>query len=500
VSAIVARYYHTCALTTSGGVKCWGANWSGQLGDGTMTYRTTPVDVSGLASGVSAIAAGVSHTCVLTTNGGVRCWGRNDYAQLGDGTQTNRTTPVDVNGLTSIVNAIAAGEQHTCALTTSGGIKCWGANWSGQLGDGTGGIRLTHVDVSGLTSGVAMIETGGYHTCALTTSGSIKCWGHNGIGELGDGTTTNRTTPVDMSALPSGVSAIAAGYYHTCGLTTSGGVKCWGDNEHGQLGDGTTTNRITPVDVSGLTSGMRAIAAGYGHTCAVTTSNGIKCWGWNSSGQLGDGTQTDRTTPVNVSGLTSGVSAIAAGVSHTCALTTSGGVKCWGFSCYANINDGPTPVDVSGLTSGVLAIAAGDNHTCAMTTTGGVKCRGDNSDGQLGDGTTTDRTTPVDVSGLSGVSAVAAGSYHTCALTTSGGVKCWGANWHGQLGDGTTTSRSIPVDVSGLTSGVSAIAAGWGHTCALTMSGGVKCWGDNEHGQLGDGMAWRTTPVDVVGF
>ena len=267
-------------------------------------------------------------------------------------------TPAITAGQRSLVQtiasaAIAAGDNHTCALTTTGGVKCWGDNNLGQLGDGTTTKRVTPVDVSGLTSGVSAIATGGSHTCALTTTGSVKCWGRNFYGQLGDGTTTDRFTPVDVSGLTSGVSAIAAGGSHTCALTTTGGVKCWGRNSFGQLGDGTApTNSSTPVDASGLTSGVSAIAAGNSHTCALTTTGGVKCWGNNSSGQLGDGTTTARSTPVDVSGLTSGVSAIAAGGFHTCALTTTGGVKCWGNNFFGQLGNGlgvterTTPVDV----------------------------------------------------------------------------------------------------------------------------------------------------------
>jgi len=204
------------------------------------------------SSGVQAIDAGWAHTCALTASGGVKCWGSNVDGELGDGTNTDRYTPVDVVGLSAGVQAIAAGNSHTCALTASSGVKCWGYNGYGQLGDGTNNTTSAPVDVVGLSSGVQAIAAGGHHTCALTASGGVKCWGSNVDGELGDGTTTDRSTPVDVVGLSSGVQAIAAGWGHTCALTASGGVKCWGDNYYGQLGDGTTMDRSTPVDVIGL--------------------------------------------------------------------------------------------------------------------------------------------------------------------------------------------------------------------------------------------------------
>ncbi len=545
VTAIAAGSYHSCALTSGGGVKCWGFNANGQVGDNTTTNRLTPVDVSGLTSGVQAISAGNTHTCALLTAGGVKCWGGNNFSQLGDGTTTQRLTPVDVTGLTSGVGAIAAGFQYTCARTTVNGVKCWGNNANGQLGDGTTTTRSTAVDVSGLTSGVAAVTAGQMHTCARTTTGGLKCWGANTFGQVGDGTLAQYLTPVDVSGLTSGVSAVAAGYTHTCALTTANSVKCWGDNSLGQLGFGTGTQRATPVNVSGLNSVPNPIGAGQNHTCDLVAGGGVKCWGDNTFGQVGDNTTTQRATPVDVTGLTSGVQAISVGWNHTCALTTGGGVKCWGAG-GGRVGDGTTiqrnapvdvsgltsgvtaitaggahtcalttsggvknslinhsaPADVTGLTSGVVAIATGVYHTCALTTSGGVKCWGYNNFGGLGDGTTTQRLTPVDVSGLtSGVSAIASNNFHTCALTTSGGVKCWGYNPYGQIGDGTTIQRNAPVDVSGLTSGVSAITVGAYHTCALTTTGGMKCWGYNMYGQIGDGtLIQRNTPVDVSGL
>jgi alpha-tubulin suppressor-like RCC1 family protein len=348
-TAIAAGGYYTCALTSSGGVKCWG-----------LRYGARPVDVAGLSSGVTAIAGGSFHSCALTSTGGVKCWGSNFYGQLGDGKKSNGDTPVDVSGLSSGVAAIGVGGGHSCALTTAGGVKCWGFNRLGELGDGTTTDRWTPVDVSGLSNGVTAIAVGGYHTCALTGAGGVKCWGEGG--EVGDGTTIDRLTPVDVAALRSGVAAITAGSHHSCALTTAGGVKCWGANGGGQLGDGPGGSRSTPVDVSGLNSGAVAISAGELHSCALMNTGGVKCWGLNAFGQLGEGTPPEPSTPVDVSGLSSGVTAISAGAEHNCALASTGGVTCWGRNSWGQLGDGTTvnrrsPVAVIGLGASEATLA-----------------------------------------------------------------------------------------------------------------------------------------------
>ena len=358
----------------------------------------------------------------------------------------------------------------------------------------------------------AGVAAGTFHTCALTSGGGVKCWGENAAGQLGDGTETNRLAPVDVVGLSSGAAAITAGGWHACALTTTGGVKCWGDNASGELGDGTTARRLTPVDVVGLSGGVVAISAGEHHTCALTSGGGVKCWGMNAYGQLGDGTMTQREVPTDVTGLSSGVAAIGAGGSHTCAALAAGGVKCWGLGLFGQVGDGTMvarrllPVNVVGLSASVSAIAGGYAHTCVLTADEGIKCWGSNGGGQLGDGTETDRLAPVDVVGLSGGAAaiaVTAGWGHSCALTSEGGARCWGYNNEGQIGDGTKTNRLTPVGVSELSAGQTTIDSfGWGwHTCALTRGGGIKCWGRNWTGQLGDGTTTdRLTPVAVIGF
>jgi alpha-tubulin suppressor-like RCC1 family protein len=507
VAVIAAGGNHTCALTTAGAVQCWGNNPFGQLGDGSTTNTTTPQPVTGLASGVAAISAGVYHTCALTTAGAVQCWGRNAYGQLGDGSTTDKTTPQPVTGMASGVAAIAAGGNHTCALTTAGAVQCWGRNDFGQLGVGGITRKTTPQPVAGLASGVKAISAGLHNTCALTTAGAVQCWGRNDFGQLGDGSTTDKTTPQPVTGLASGEASIAAGVYHTCALTTAGAVQCWGWNAESQLGDGGTTSKSTPQPVTGLASGVAAIAAGGNHTCALTTAGAVQCWGRNLDGQLGDGSTTNKSTPQPVAGLASGVAAVVTGYGHTCALTTAGAVQCWGFNTSGQLGDGSTtnkstPQPVTGLTSGVAAIAAGYDHTCALTRAGAVQCWGASPFGQLGDGSTTSKSTPQPVPGLaSGVASISAGDYHTCALTTAGAVYCWGWNIYGQLGNGSTTNKSTPQAVTGMASGVAAMAAGYAHTCAVTTAGAAQCWGRNQFGQLGEGSTTnKSTPQPVTGL
>jgi alpha-tubulin suppressor-like RCC1 family protein len=512
VTAITMGTSHTCALTAAGGVLCWGDNFQGELGDGTTTNRSMPVAVSGLTSGVTAIAAGFEFTCAVTSGGGVVCWGFNNDGQLGNNTTTSNKTPVavvDSNGVAiTAATAITAGASHACAVTSSGTVLCWGLNGQGQLGDNTTTSRSTALAVAGNWANVTVtaVTASGLHTCALTGGGTVLCWGDNFYGQLGDGTTTNRLVPV-VSGL-AGVSRIAAGTYHTCGLTVAGGVFCWGNNGNGQLGTGPITMSLTPVAVNGLSSGVTAIVAGAFHTCAQTSSPTVRCWGNNFDGQLGDGVNWYASTPGAVTGLTSGITAVATG-DHTCALNSAGGVSCWGYNALGELGDGTningtTPVAVSGLASGVTAIATGYEFTCGLTTGHAVLCWGDNSSGQLGDGTNTNRFAPVAVSGsLPAVAAIAAGDFHTCALTTGHAVFCWGDNSTGQVGDNTNTNRSAPVPVTGFPGGtaIAAITAGAAHMCALTTAGGVYCWGNNGNGELGDNTTTqRLTPVAVSGL
>ncbi len=545
---------HSCALI-EGGVRCWGYNAYGQLGTNDLWDRPVPVQVNSLVSGVKMIAVGSFHSCALLDSGGVKCWGLNAQGQLGTGTYDNSPIPVTVSGLASGVKGIAAGYNHTCALMTTGSVKCWGLNANGQLGAGAIGSSNVPVDVIGL-SNVTAIAGGGAHTCALLGDGRVKCWGYNYYGSLGNGNTTDQNTPTDVVGL-SDVKQVEAGYLHTCALLNTGTVKCWGSfanllantptdmvglanitaiaasgthlcalnsaggvlcmggNGNGQLGDGTTIDRNAPVAVSSI-AGATSIAAGGYHNCAVLT-DGVRCWGSDARGQLGMGNTSYAYSPLDdITGVN--YAAFATGALHVCGITATGAAKCWGQDYSGELGTGSTtmgvlvnsPQDVVGLSSGVQAIAAGIQYTCAIVN-GAAKCWGNNDYGQLGNGTTTDANTPVNVTGLSsGVTAIAVvdrgqGNEHSCAVV-NGAAKCWGYNYVGQLGNGQSgsyTPVTTPVDVVGLSANVTDIAVGADHSCAV-VSGNVQCWGFNYYGQLGNGASGTydvyPSPVNVTGL
>ena len=339
--------------------------------------------------------------------------------------------------------------------------------------------------VTGLSPGPVLSASHG--SSCVVNDGAVRCWG---AGPLGDGTITTQGTPVFVLGLTSGTRSIAVGYEHTCAVTSGGEVQCWGDNVYGQLGDGTTLERVIPVDVVDLPVGARAVGAGVGHTCVLTDAGAVKCWGWNELGQLGDGTRTDRRTPTDVVGLTSGVLAIAIGGNHSCALTDVGAVKCWGANEDGQVGDTTTtdrssPGTVSGLESGVRALDAGLTSSCAVTTDGSVLCWGSNKWGQLGTGA------PQIVRHLSAWpgcrqaprTSVWGVRTRACSPMLAGSVR-WGGNRSGQLGDGTTDERQQPVPVAGLTVGVGAVSAGSMHTCAVSGSD-VVCWATMSTGRSG---------------
>lgn len=332
---------------------------------------------------------------------------------------------------------VASGTNHTCALTTQGAVKCWGTNSFGELGDGTGGQGNSPVSVSGL-SGVASITAGQNGTCAITNAGGLTCWGP-GYGPV----------PGAVPGLSSGVTEAGVGAAYACALV-SGGVRCWGSNEFGQLGDGTTTDRSTPAPALGLEGGVKHLAVGNTHACALMNDGTVKCWGDNSRSQLGidSSTSSFRTIAVTVNQI-SGAVLVIANAQQSCALVSTGAMLCWGVINVdvrgMDVSDiqSASPVSIGGLEDGVVSLGRGHFHNCAITVNGAPKCWGWNGQNQLGDGTTTySYFLAVNVVSLSqGVRSVSGGAFHTCAVVSGGRVRCWGDNYSGQLGDGTNENR-----------------------------------------------------------
>jgi alpha-tubulin suppressor-like RCC1 family protein len=343
-SVVSTGALHTCAINTGKSLYCWGANGFGQIGDGTTTRRPSPTRI-GSAGAWANVSAGYNHTCATTTGDSLYCWGYNGTGQIGDGTSgggNDRHSPKKI-GSSGVWAAAAAGGNHTCAITTGNSLYCWGYNIYGQVGDGTSGNSRPSPKKIG-TSGVwAGVTTGELHTCAISTGKSLYCWGANEAGSLGDGTTTNRRSPTRIGS--AGAWALAsAGDYHSCAISTANSLYCWGYNNNGQVGDGTTTQRLSPKKI-GTTGAWARINTGgtsgvYSHTCATTTGNSLYCWGNNSFGQIGDGTTTSpRLSPKKIG--TTGVWAGAqAGGTHSCAITTAKSLYCWGYNGEGQIGDG----------------------------------------------------------------------------------------------------------------------------------------------------------------
>ena len=505
VTAIAAGWQHSAALLAGGSVKTWGENYSGQLGNGSYNGSNAPVSVSGLGSVVTSIAAGDGHTVALLADGTVRTWGDNYDGQLGNGNDGDSSnTPVTVSGLTGAVTAIAAGDYHTMAVMADGTVMAWGDNGSGQLGDGSYNSSSLPVTTAALGGMAKFIDAGNYFTVALLADGTVKTWGDNGSGQLGNGTYNNSCIPVPVTGLDAAVTSIAAGASHAVALLGNGAVKAWGNNTMSQLGSAGNSSNI-PLTVSGLGGTVTAIAAGFFHSVALFADGTVKAWGYNLQGQLGNGTNLNSVTPVNVSALGGTAIAVAAGYLHTVALLDDGTVRSWGIKWptrlgYPDTSSSNIPEPVVGLAGRVIALAAGEYHNVALIEDGTVQTWGNNDYGQLGDGSTTSSSAPVTVTGLGGrVIAIAAGQYQTLVLLENGTVKAWGLNSFGELGNGTYANSSIPVDVAALGGPVTAIATRKDHSMALLANGTVQAWGRNDFGQLGNGTTTDSnTPVTVT--
>jgi alpha-tubulin suppressor-like RCC1 family protein len=339
-------YSHGCARKFDGTLWCWGANDSGQLGDGTGVDHASPAPVMALGNGVVEVSVGDLFSCARRADSTLWCWGSNVSGQLGNGSFDNSLAPTQVSALGAAVAEVSAGDLFACARKLDGTVWCWG---TGPLGNGAVTSSATPVQVAALGTAAAEVSTGDGAACARKTDGTLWCWGSNTFGVVGDGTTTDRLSPVQVTALGANVTGVSVGDIFACGVMSDGSVWCWGANDHGQLGDGTTTNHSLPMQVPTLHN-VATVSADGRHACAHRRDGTLACWGWNAHGELGDGTTSDRSTPVAVSALGTSVAEVSAGINHnSCSVLADSSIWCWGGNEFGQVGDGtavtrPAPV------------------------------------------------------------------------------------------------------------------------------------------------------------
>ena len=534
IIAISAGGGHSLALRDDGTVLAWGLNADGQVGDGTGQDRHLPVQVQNLVD-VTSISAGSSHSLARQVNGWIWAWGANNFGQLGEGNNSPESVPVQVsygNKLISTGKAVAAGGFHSLVLLGGGTLLGFGLNVHGQVGDGTTDPALTSKDVMvgpvnppSLLSGVALIAAGGSHSLAIRAGTMVRATGANPYGQLGDDSNQDRQHLVLAEYGNHLADGVAAGDEHSLIAETRGVAIVWGRNDHGQLGDDSKSDADEPKDLLGISDQVVAVKGGGAHSLALTVGSGVYAWGANDGGQLGDGSTDERLEPIRVHGsgrtdFLGRVKAIAAGSEHSLALLADGTVVAWGRGGSGQLGDGgaadqdePVAVVLPSQSDAprVKAIAAGADHSLALMSDGRVLAWGANADGQLGDGSVDDSSTPVQVKHAQGpggllrrIKAIAGGSLHSLAIRSSGHVLSWGDGQSGQIGDGAKADRPTAVLVKGSPGrgnfgDAITIAGGGQHSLALSSGGVVFGWGANGSGQLGDdSQTDRASPVKML--
>ncbi|MDI6050789.1 kelch repeat-containing protein [Flavobacterium sp. XS2P24] len=574
--SIAGGAFYTVAIKTDGTLWAWGDNTYGQIGDGTNFRRNIPVQI-GTEINWKSISAGAYHTIAIKSNATLWTWGQNVNGRLGDGTFTDRNSPGQIG--TEVRWQIAgAGGNHSIAKKTNGTLWAWGFNGEGQLGDGTNTEKNTPILI-GTETNWHSIVAGGKHTIGLKSGGMEFCaTGSNNSGQLGDGTNIYRNTflcipitdpyaitcPVDKtvnidfgnntaiidnidpilipnnaaytytlsgdtvatgSGTASGLTfnkgvttvtytltsdvpktcsfivtvlenenpqlhwkSIATVGFHNIGIKTDGTIWAWGYNINGQLGDGSNIDKNSPLKI-GTDTNWKSILTGRFHSGAIKTDGTFWAWGQNGGGQLGDGTNIDKNSPIQIGDATNWQSA-SAGEVHTVGIKTDGTLWAWGGNFDGQLGDGTNigkniPVQISTATDW-MSVVAGQFHTVAIKTDGTIWAWGKNSQGQLGDGTNINKNTPIQIGTANNWKVISTGYLHTVGIKTDGTLWTWGYNIYGQLGDGTNINKNTPIQI-GTASNWKAISAGYLHTVSIKTDGTLWSWGGNFDGQLGDG-------------
>jgi alpha-tubulin suppressor-like RCC1 family protein len=419
---------------------------------------SSSIDLAGtLANVVSLADSGNSSVCALLSTHTVDCWGYNQFGELGNGTTTNSDVPVPVLGVSG-ATAVAGDENGGgfCAVLSTGHVKCWGNNTYGELGNGTTTTSTVAVAVKNISTATAVFGSD-HGFCALLSTSHVDCWGYGGTGQLGDGSFANSDMPVAVRNI-SNATTVTGGYETFCALLSTSHVDCWGYGLFGQLGDGSFASADVPVPVKNISTATALAQSGatsddVSSVCALLASGTADCWGYNGSGQLGNGTTTASDVPVPVFRV-SGAKAVAGDYNFSafCVVLSTGHLKCWGDNSYGELGAGTTaasstvPVPVKNISTATAAFG-GQAAFCARLSTSHLDCWGFGGTGQLGDGVFTNSNVPVAVRSISNATTMISGYDSFCARLSTSHVDCWGSGTSGQLGDGSVNSSDVPVPV-----------------------------------------------------
>jgi len=488
-TAVAGGNYHTIALAAPRALYSWGLNSYGQLGNNSTTNQSSPIQV-GASTNWFKISAGAAHTVALLNSGGLAsptfslwAWGSNSYGQLGQGNQTNTSSPVQVGQLSNWYT-VTAGQYFNLAAQTNGTLWAWGSNSYGQLGVNTSTNFTSPVQVGG--SAWYLENVGYYHSLAVLSNGVLFTWGNNSYGQLGLNTSSIYSSPIQTTFITSANwGAVAAGNFHLAAVQSNGTLWTWGGNSYGQLGLNIAYNQSSPTQL-GATSTWTRVACGYQHTLAIQSNGTLYAFGNNSYGQLGINNQINISSPAQV-GNSSLWTAVASLYQHSAGIQSPGILYMWGANTFGQLGinnilaqSAPTAVN-NNIWS---RISCGYGHTVALQTNGSLFAWGLNLNGQLGLLDNTNRSVPVQVGAVSLWTSIAAGYYHTLALQTPGTLWAWGLNSYGQLGNNSNTNISTQIQV-GAVSTWTKIAAGAYYSIALQSNGTLYAWGLNDNGQLG---------------
>lgn len=490
------NWFYICIVKNSGELYCYGGNKYGQLGIG---YECINVDSNNeedeeyglcekmsirepqlILQDVKKVSLNSTNACALKSTGALYCFGNNDNWQVGNGNSVKEiVVPQKIleNAsnvkLTSITNGFNDELPNTCVIKEDKGLYCFGSNDYGQVGNGTTSMQATPVLV---LENVRLVKQGIYNTCALTYDADLYCFGNNDYGQIGNGTTQNEPTPYKVLENVRNFS-IGGSYEfntHVCAVTNDDTLYCWGDNQHGQIGNDSFTVQVTPYEI--LTN-VRSVSLGEMHSCAIKKDNSLWCWGYNEFGQVGDASFDDASTPREV---LQDVSTVSLGDGITCAIKITGEAYCFGeYSASGSFVYQNTPIEIM---QNVSSVSLKFLHGCLVTTNATLYCWGYNSNGQVGNGTTEDQASLQEI--MQGVVSVSVGIAHTCAVKFDGSLYCWGYNNYGQIGNITPT-WSIPITSPyKIIDGVESVNVSYVHTCAIKTDKSLYCWGDNHFGLL----------------